>query len=53
MVEATLLERFIVEIKAPEHIDCEGGVAVAIGFGLTVMVPVAFTLEQPPDKGML
>ena len=27
--------------------------AVTILFGVTVIVPVAFTVPQPPDKGML
>ena len=27
--------------------------AVTVLFGVTVIVPVAFTVPQPPDKGML
>ena len=34
------------------HKLCEPEVALAVISGVTVMVPVAFTLPQSPDRGM-
>ena len=44
----------VIAVKAvPLHSVGALEAALAVLFGVTVIVPVAFTVPQPPDKGML
>ena len=45
---ATPLVNKIVVMGEPLQIVCEAGVAIAFGIGLTVIVPVAVIVPQPP-----
>ena len=45
--------KFIPVVGCPLHKICEIGVREIKGIGLTVIVPVALTVPQPPVNGML
>lgn len=52
-VVPTMLLVKLMPVEPPEHIDCELGVAVAIGSGFTVMVTDTGVPEQPPTEGVI
>jgi len=41
-----------IEVEPPEQNDCELGVAVATGFGFTVIVTDTGVPEHPPTEGV-